>query len=678
MEPTLPPLAPFLNAASSLADDWPLYLQAWRTLAVAYLTLPDAVFATALSKEEQSGISTFVASLTRAQAEQGPAALDDSSEFASLKKTAFFLFARAIRASKPPPVLLSWEVLADASRVYGRQRVGQVLAQLSPASLGIAEASLAALKKLLVKNMEAGLAQSGDLRTTERYLQRVNFLISAWPAAGAFFMTGSDYLDAMVSCYMIMNPPLRRVLVTSLYVSLIGLTQQPTPRYSLLSDLLFALRCAAEEHKKGPLRPSDSLVNELVSVTPILQQLRQRSEAPDTGAGSLQNRLLTILNDLAAYRQPDRRLMLPPGRLKKKPDKGKSTVKIARPESPADGLNPLKLSRISVVQDLFPHLESEYVAKLLDEYDDDTEQLIAHLLEGKLPLNTESLDQEENETATPAHDNQHTRPASRVTPSQSFTRHNIFEGDELDELSLQTSKLHFGKQASSKTADDILAESKSTTQKAAIWSALASFDADDDERDDTYDAADVGGTVDGLTSGAGGTDDLQAANEQALFAAYQATSSESPGVFSRDAATRRSAARSKLREETGMTDEAIEGWAIMLARNPQQRRRLELQAQSGAFGGEQTELVRTAWRAGEDDEEDGSSSSPRGGFRGRGRGGRGRGGNGGSRGGTVSGTTGEKETEQARKRKEANKSSRANHNRRDQRARKMAKGGFPG
>ncbi|CAK7210167.1 hypothetical protein SBRCBS47491_000683 [Sporothrix bragantina] len=699
MEPALPPLAPFPGTTGWRQQigptDWSLYLQSWRTLTGAYLALPDASFTTALSNDEQTGVSAFLVSVVRAQAEQGPTALDTSPESMALKKAAFLLTARALRTPKPPPALLSWEFLADASRVYGRRRVGQVLGRLPPASVGMTEASLTALKKFLTKNMEAGLTQKGsELRAVEERLQRVNYLVSAWPAAGALFLTGSDYLDAMVGCFTIMNPPLRRVLVTSLYVCLVGLTEPPTPRYSLLSDLLYALRGAAEEHKKGPLRASDSLVAELVSVTPILQQVRQRAEAPDTGAGSSKNRILPILNDLATYRQPGRGMTIPPGRLKKKVDKGKSAVQPVFEQAGAnptpDGLHPHKMSQISIVQDLFPDLGSAFVAKLLDEYNDDTEQVVAHLLEGNLPPHLESADRSENLGAASSaiHDNQHTDMAPHATPPLVPARHNIFDGDELDELSLQTSKLHFGKQKSSKTADDVLADRSTAPKKAAIWSALAAFDADDDERDDTYDAADVGGTVDGATSGASGGDDLHAANEQTLFAAYQAagaTNSDGPGasdalgVFGRDAATRRSAARAKLREETGMTDEAIEGWAVMLARNPQQRRRLELQAQSGAFGGEQHELARTAWRAGEDDDdEDGPSSGSRGGFRGRGRGGGGRGRGGGGRGGNVAGPTGEKETEQARRRKEASKSSRANHNRRDQRARKMAKGGFPG
>lgn len=149
-----------------------------------------------------------------------------------------------------------------------------------------------------------------------------------------------------------------------------------------------------------------------------------------------------------------------------------------------------------------------------------------------------------------------------------------------------------------------------------------------------------------------------------------------PSVFDRDAATRRSKPRMALKEETGMIDEAIEGWALMLSRDPRRMRRLE--AKYSSFSGTQKELAPTAWRpdAGGSGTED-SDGGARGGRGGQGgRGGRGRGGRG--RGRNVAGATGEKETEVARQRKEANKGTRANHNRRDQRARKMARGGFPG
>lgn len=128
-----------------------------------------------------------------------------------------------------------------------------------------------------------------------------------------------------------------------------------------------------------------------------------------------------------------------------------------------------------------------------------------------------------------------------------------------------------------------------------------------------------------------------------------------------------------------MTDEAIEGWAVMLARDGRRMRRLEARfGVSGGRGG-QRELVGTAWRggagggSGTEESDVGGSGAGRGGRGGGGGRGRGRGG---ARGGNVAGPADDKATQMARQRKDANKASRANHNRRDQRARKMARGGF--
>jgi activating signal cointegrator complex subunit 2 len=249
-------------------------------------------------------------------------------------------------------------------------------------------------------------------------------------------------------------------------------------------------------------------------------------------------------------------------------------------------------------------------------------------------------------------------------------RYNAFDNDDLDRLDVSMTRLHFGKRNPEKTADDVLKDRSSAPNKAAILSALAAFDSDDDERDDTYDAADVGGTVDSAQDGE--ADRYRDSNEETLFRAWKGD----PRVFDRDAATRRGTQRAKLKEATDMADEAIEGWALMLSRNPQQQRRLE--AKYSAFTSAQLEVPSTAWRASsagsgtEDSEPDGGRPSFRGGRGGRGfRGGQ-------RRGGNVAGPSGDNETEQARRRKEANKSSRANHNRREGRARKMARAGFPG
>lgn len=245
--------------------------------------------------------------------------------------------------------------------------------------------------------------------------------------------------------------------------------------------------------------------------------------------------------------------------------------------------------------------------------------------------------------------------------------------DDIADLALDSSRLHIGKRHAGATADALLGDASARPAKAAILSALAAFDSDDDERDDTYDAADVGGAV-VLDSASAEDVAISQGAEEALYRAYAADR----GVFVRDAATRRGEPRRRLREETGMTDEAVEGWAVMMAREPAMRSRLERRFGEWKGAQAQREVAPTAWRAGEEESEEGESSGPGRGAGGRGRGRGGRGGGGGRGRGNVAGPTGDKDTEAARRRKEASKGSRANHNRRDQRARKMARGGFPG
>jgi len=255
------------------------------------------------------------------------------------------------------------------------------------------------------------------------------------------------------------------------------------------------------------------------------------------------------------------------------------------------------------------------------------------------------------------------------TPPLIPERRNVYDDDELDQLTVETSKLHFGKRDPEKTADELLEDKSAAPGKAAILSALAAFDSDDDERDDTYDADDVGGTVDPLANEEADAD--REVIEEALYRAYQAN----PRVFAREDYARTGRDREKLRQDTGMTDDAIEGWAVLLERSPHLKRRLENKYTS--FSGVQTELVSTRWQGGDESEDGGDSSAGRGGHgrphRGRG-GGRGRGrGRGGGSGNAPEESS--ESTEAARRRKEAHKASRANHNRRDQRARKMARGG---
>ncbi|KAM6518418.1 hypothetical protein FSOLCH5_007185 [Fusarium solani] len=650
---SLPPLAPFPQASwrqHLSPSEWNSLLDAWTSLCRALVALPDKQLKAALSHDD--AVATFLATFAEETANAGFTVLESHST--TLPKAVFQLTSRVLTLS-PPSQLLGFPFLADVARIFPRKLTAPLIAQLFQQHAAPLESSLSALKKQLIPQLDSGI--KGDLKLVEAHLTRLNYLLHASPDACTLFLAGADFLDGLVVCFRVMNPPLRKVIVTTAYLCLVGLIDAEPAKWSMLSDQLYALKEAADAHKAGPLNVNDSLVPELVTSTPLLKILLRRAE--DSGAAT--DNLKKRITALESFKKG---AMVRPKRLvRRKVDKGKGKGKETQQDVDAD-IHVHRMSQITQVQDLFPDLGAGFVAKCLDEYGDDVEQVVANLLGESLPPHLASADR--SEPLTSHTEPQHTELAPRPTPPQVPTRHNVFDDDEFDRLAMDVSKVSFGKKPG-KSADEMLKDKANAPNKSAILSALAAFDSDDDERDDTYDAADVGGTVDASNQEADGAND---GNEETLFRAYQMDSK----LFNRDAAIRRGNQRAKLREDTGMTDEAIEGWALMLVRNPQQKRRLEAKY---AFAGQQAQLERTSWRAtptgsGEEESEaDGGSS--RGGRGGRGRG-RGRGGRG--RGGNVAGPTGEKETESARRNKEAHKGSRANHNRRDARAKKMARGGF--
>ncbi|XWW92527.1 hypothetical protein V2A60_000450 [Cordyceps javanica] len=641
--------------------EWESLQNSWSALLQAYISSPESEIAKALSAEDSSLIrflTTFAQEAASHDASHPPspallkAVLQSTKQFISLK---------------PASDLYSFDYLANLAKIYPKKLMTPLLslAFTSPHAAAI-ESSLTTQKKSLITNFDAGIR--GDLKLAETSLTKLNPLLHASPNACTLFLAGDDFVDGLIAGYKVMNPPLRKVIIATLYLCLVGLVEARPAKWSMLSDELFALKSAADQHKQGPLNANDSLVPELVTSTPLLKVLMARAEADDAATPNLKKRIAA----LEAFKKGG---MVRPKRLiQRRVDKGKN--KQMSHDVDAE-VHIHRMSQITQVQDLFPDLGAGFVAKCLDEYSEDVEQVVANLLSESLPPHLATADR--SEQLSSFHPQPQPDMAPQPTPPQLPVRRNIYDDDELDRLAVDTTKLSFGKRPE-RTADQLLRDRSSAPGKAAILSALAAFDSDDDERDDTYDADDVGGTVDASANQeADGANDTKDANEEALFGAFQAN----PRIFDRDAATRRSAARGKLRGDTGMADEAIEGWALMLTRNAGQMRRLEAKY---AFSGQQRQLDRTAWRdsGAEDSDVGGGDTAAAGGGRGRGGGGRGRGGRGGGGGargrggGNVAGPTGEKGTENARKNKEANKGSRANHNRKAGHAKKMARGGFAG
>ncbi|KAG6011573.1 hypothetical protein E4U43_008234 [Claviceps pusilla] len=668
---TLPPLAPFPKASwqtqLTLAQ-WESLVEAWQVLCQAYLDLTDDEFvkATKAAADTHASLVSFTSSFVHETAKAGSPMPGSTT----LLRPVFYLTSRLLRLLGPPE-LLEYEFLAHFARIYPKSRSAPLIGDLfndddddankrAPGSA--IQASLTSLKRLLIPQLDAGI--KGDLKLVESRLVTLNPLLHVSPHACTLLLAGSDFFDGLITCFKVMNPPLRSTIITTLYLCIIGLVESEPPKWSMLNDSLFALNSAADAHRRDPLNANDSLVAELVTCTPLLKLLLRRAEAQNMATASLKKRIAALDAFKKGPIPRPKHLM----RSRKKVDKGKGKATHGQPD-----MHMHRLSQITQVQDLFPDLGAAFVAKCLDHYGDDVEQVVANLLAESLPADLAAADR--SEPLSSHHDHpHHTDLAPRSTPTppppsipQIPSRRNVFDDDDFDRLDADGSKVSFGKKPQT-SADELLQDRSTAPNKAAILSALAAFDSDDDERDDTYDAADVGGTVDTMNQEADGAND---GNEEALFRAYQMDEK----LFDRDAATRRNnAARARLRDTTGMTDETIEGWAVMLARDPQQKKRLEAKY---AFAGQQTQLQATSWRASPAGSGAEAGDSDGGGGRGgRGRGGRGRGR--GGRGGNVAGPTGEKETESARRNKEAHKGSRANHNRRDARAKKMARGGFAG
>ncbi|KAJ4365865.1 hypothetical protein N0V83_008487 [Neocucurbitaria cava] len=645
---SLPHFAPFPEAKvrqSILPDEWHLSLESWTSLAELHLRLKDDQFTQ--TSLESDNLTSFLVSYFHELAN------DDNliGETQLLRKRCFFLLHRLFSRATVPVDLLSWPVLSDISHAFPKSEQFRSLLQgLWTRQSGTIEKSLQTVKNSLIRNLESKRPEE-----VESTLNKIAPLLKASTDANLYMLTGSDLLDALYDAYPKVPPTMQKKLVTMAYLGLTAALEGPKPNYSLLSDHLYSLKTSEEqEQKREPGKKT--LVADLVTNTPVLDKIRDKTTAPEAA------RLKNTAASLSAFRQSG--LARPKKIVRRKVDKGKNKAiaDVFGHGAFAGEIHVHRMSMISQIQDLFPDLGAGFVVKLLDEYNDSIEEVTAHLLEDSLPPHLADADRSEK------------------LSSQTYDRRNVFDDDEFDKLAVDTSRLHIGRRGQNLDADKILSDRTKAPAKSAILAALAAFDSDDDERDDTYDAEDVGASVDTAAPGPDEADaDLRDKNEEALFRAYTMT----PELFGRDSETRRGKARNALNSETGMTDEAIEGWGIMIGRDPKRLRRLE--AKFSTFAGQQRELQSTAWRdspAASGDEGSGDAQGGRGGrggFSGRGRGrGRGRGGPGGGRGGgNVAGPADDKGTQIARDRKDANKASRANHNRKAQRGKKMARAGFP-
>ncbi|CCE86715.1 Piso0_005221 [Millerozyma farinosa CBS 7064] len=251
---------------------------------------------------------------------------------------------------------------------------------------------------------------------------------------------------------------------------------------------------------------------------------------------------------------------------------------------------------IENLNEIMPQLSRGQCVTLLKQYDKDIERISNMLFENPDVLNfiEESEVDEMDKTEVPM------KPkADKPSNATIDSRKNIYDGDEISNLMFNKHTVILGKKNKANhkpTSNDL----KKKTMTAAL---RLMYESDEDEPDDTYDdqektsgsaipeensarksfkiKVDELGNDDDTESNAPNTSKDAAASrsshvspvdaiENYLFAIYK---SKSDTLFKKE--SRKTKERANMKNETGWTDEQIEGWLRMLLRSPRHFKILE-------------------------------------------------------------------------------------------------------
>ena len=584
----------------------------------------------------------------------------------SLQRHCLLLFRRLLLETSGQPDISGGELfdaLSYASAIYSADKVWKETLEKAWERHGKAMALAVENKKLQFVELSV-LHDKEPVQLLRQSITQLIDLAKCSPQAAKIIIAGDDYQNALILLYDQSSQLLGALHGTeemksptlNLFVCLTSLMTPPNSSISLLVDILYSLKSNADEQAK--INPNKTtLLSSLVCSTTFIRKMDNEL------SGSTVARAKPMLQFLRSYRTKMSYLHPLPRGGESRKSKGKQKAI----EEPQDDIQLDRMVKVSQVHEVFPDLSHNYILRLLNYFADNVEAVTAALLEPEfLPPELQDQHVVEEGIATEA---EFHRPVL-LSDVSSTQRKNFYDNDDFDNLTISVSQVHRGRKENDIQESTDSAEKAKT--KAAIFAALANFDSDEDERDDTYDIADVGGAVDNTMDTDRNTDQI---HEQILFNAWRSN----PEIFARDTQTRMSQPRQQLRRETEMDNEQIEGWAIMLSRDASAIQRLERKyAGMASFGAQQKALAKSKWlntanKAADSDQEEGDDTgrvepSQRG-MSTRARGG-GRG-----RGASTAGSADDPRTQNARRKKEQGRGRGGpNHNRREGRARKMGRG----
>ncbi|RMD40141.1 hypothetical protein DV735_g4974, partial [Chaetothyriales sp. CBS 134920] len=547
----LPPLVPYRPAATNLPpQEWQACLDAWLVSIEARLRLADQQFSTLSLSDSGSGVPFLISYFRR----------PDSASANLLLHRCSYLLTKRLLLSIPKSNFLEQSAMLsfvlDANANFHtvsewRQTLGQSVFVQSP----LFNSSLAAWMAL---TGTALLSQPSS--SWIEGVRKMNLQVKTLPSVGFELMKGADYLESLMHAFASSElPAAHTVVVENTYRSLLSLLSPEYTRPNSLMDQLHLLKSETGQSQNSKLhQQKKTLCSALICETSFLRHLAASTALNSTKRGR------DTIDNLTEYREQTKHLHPPPARRKpkvKSKGKGKAT-----------GVGEIHIHRaasVSQVHELFPHLSAGYIVRLLDYFDDKTESVIAALLEpDSLPPHlvdgTAVADEEISATLSAPN------PVPLSTPPlPAQRRRNVFDDDDFDNLQIPTSQVHRGRKAMD------ISQPSTAEEHNRI---------DTDNRNNS-------------------NSDLP---EESLFRAWKAT----PALFARDSATRISPARQQLKRDLGgaLTDEQIEGWAIMLGKDQSRQRRLEKQYSAALFGGgNQTVLAQTKWSAARAAAEDAAS-----------------------------------------------------------------------
>ena len=384
---SLPSFAAFPQASlrrAILPEEWEACLDAWIILAQRYLLLAPKAFSLHSAKNES--LVEFLVSYVRESSSADDLGSKTLKE-KELRRECFLLGHRLLtEVIPPPPRMLSLAFLGDFSIVYAKSKsLHHLLEQTWLRQRLETNPGMQEYKSKIIKQLEQ--PQTNSSPVLEQNLRRTAALLKACHAFGHFLMTGSDFLDSLAAIESHVSSEYAKKLVVVAYLALTSLMEGAKPNISLLLDHLYSSKSSWDSQAKSST-PQISLLASIVSSTSLLRKLREKIQGPDAARAKP---LISSLEGLGA----------PPGSKMKKPirrriDNGKHVDRDEYGHGALVEVHIHKMSLITQIQDLFPELGSGFIVKLLDEYEDDVEQVTAHLLEDSLPAHLKQADQAES------------------------------------------------------------------------------------------------------------------------------------------------------------------------------------------------------------------------------------------------------------------------------------------